>query len=69
MLRATPIDRPRRGERRPAPIDRRALEGLRARRTPPPEDRALYRCQCGYVFKAEVTTSVRCPHCGTGQAW
>ena len=23
----------------------------------------------GYAFKAEVSTSVGCPHCGTSQAW
>jgi hypothetical protein len=63
------IGRPGRGERRPAPQDLRASERLRAQRTPAPEDRALYRCQCGYAFKAEVTTSVGCPHCGTAQAW
>lgn len=34
-----------------------------------PEDRALYRCQCGYVFEATVSTSVGCPHCGDAQAW
>jgi hypothetical protein len=61
--------RPRRGDRRPAPIDLRASERLRAQRTPAPEDVALYRCQCGYAFKAAVTTSVGCPHCGTDQAW
>jgi rubrerythrin len=54
---------------RPAPEDLRASERLRAQRTPAPEDQALYRCQCGYSFKAEVTTSVGCPHCGTSQAW
>ena len=48
--------------------------------TPPParernqranvsQDAALYSCGCGYVFKAAVTTSVGCPHCGTDQAW
>jgi rubrerythrin len=61
--------RPRRGERRPAAEDLRASERLRAQRTPAPEDQALYRCECGYAFKAEVTTSVGCPHCGTDQAW
>ena len=61
--------RPGTGPRRPAPEDLRASERLRARRTPAPEDQALYRCQCGYAFKAEVTTSVGCPHCGTDQAW
>lgn len=34
-----------------------------------PDDRAVYTCSCGYVFKADVSTSVTCPHCGTGQAW
>jgi uncharacterized protein (DUF983 family) len=32
-------------------------------------DRALYECSCGYAFDAVVSTSVRCPHCGTAQAW
>jgi hypothetical protein len=34
-----------------------------------PQDNAVYNCGCGYVFEAAVTTSVDCPHCGTGQAW
>jgi hypothetical protein len=29
----------------------------------------MYTCSCGYVFEADVTTSVACPHCGAGQAW
>jgi hypothetical protein len=33
------------------------------------QDAALYTCSCGYIFKAAVTTSVGCPHCGTDQAW
>jgi predicted Zn-ribbon and HTH transcriptional regulator len=41
----------------------------RAKRSGGPEDRALYNCSCGYAFKAEVSTSVGCPHCGTSQAW
>jgi hypothetical protein len=41
----------------------------RARRSGGPQDEALYRCTCGYAFKAEVSTSVGCPHCGTDQAW
>jgi hypothetical protein len=40
-----------------------------ARRGGGPEDRALYSCMCGFAFKAAVTTSVDCPHCGTEQAW
>ncbi len=34
-----------------------------------PEDRACYQCQCGYVFEAQVSASVDCPHCGGAQAW
>ena len=41
----------------------------RAKRSGGPEDRALYSCECGYAFKAEVSTSVSCPHCATSQAW
>jgi len=41
----------------------------RARRSGGPQDKALYSCGCGYAFKAEVSTSVGCPHCGTHQAW
>jgi len=41
----------------------------RAKRSGGPEDRALYSCQCGYAFTAEVSTSVSCPHCAASQAW
>ena len=41
----------------------------RAKRSGGPEDEALYSCSCGYAFKAPVSTSVGCPHCGTSQAW
>jgi hypothetical protein len=41
----------------------------RAKRSGGPEDNALYSCSCGYAFKAPVSTSVGCPHCGTSQAW
>jgi hypothetical protein len=34
-----------------------------------PTDAAMYTCDCGFVFKALVTTSVDCPHCGGAQAW
>ena len=34
-----------------------------------PCDRAVYKCSCGNEFEAAVSTSVQCPHCGTGQAW
>jgi hypothetical protein len=42
---------------------------IAAKRCGGPEDHALYACACGYAFKADVTTSVGCPHCGTEQAW
>jgi hypothetical protein len=35
----------------------------------PSQDKALYNCQCGYVFNAPVSTTVGCPHCGGKQAW
>jgi hypothetical protein len=52
---------------RPAPYE--PPEVRAARRAGGPEDRALYSCMCGFAFKAAVTTSVGCPHCGTEQAW
>ena len=51
-----------------APSDDLADE-RRMRESGGPDDRALYTCSCGYVFEADVSTSVTCPHCGTGQAW
>jgi len=59
--RPAPPLRPAAGEPPPARRD--------ARRGGGPEDRAFYSCMCGYAFKAAVTTSVGCPHCGTEQAW
>jgi hypothetical protein len=41
----------------------------RLRESGGPDDRAQYACTCGYVFQADVSTSVACPHCGTAQAW
>jgi hypothetical protein len=64
---------PKRRSSRPTrpepPVSREAAETRDARRGGGPEDRALYSCMCGYAFKAKVTTSVDCPHCGTEQAW
>ena len=34
-----------------------------------PQDQAIYSCSCGFVFEANVSTSVGCPHCGGQQAW
>jgi hypothetical protein len=54
----------------PSPVTEDDLaDERRARESGGPEDRAMYTCSCGYVFQAEVSTSVACPHCGAGQAW
>lgn len=34
-----------------------------------PQDSAAYRCSCGCVFEAPVSTTVGCPNCGGTQAW
>lgn len=68
------------GEARPALtlVSPAQESGSPAQHTPPesrvrsaggPQDLASYNCQCGLVFAAEVSTTVRCPHCGTAQAW
>jgi hypothetical protein len=41
----------------------------RVREAGGPIDEASYACACGYVFRARVSTTVACPHCGTAQAW
>jgi len=41
----------------------------RVREAGGPIDQASYSCACGCVFRAPVSTSVSCPHCGTAQAW
>jgi len=45
------------------------VDERRLREAGGPDDRAQYACTCGYVFHADVSTSVACPHCGAGQAW
>jgi hypothetical protein len=41
----------------------------RVREAGGPIDRASYTCSCGYLFSAEVSTTVACPHCGSAQSW
>ena len=53
----------------PAPTEDELADERRLRESGGPKDRAMYSCSCGYVFEADVSTSVACPHCGTGQAW
>jgi len=61
--------------RTPAPAEHAPADGAcdplaeRVRAAGGPVDTALYTCGCGYLFSAEVSTTVSCPHCGTGQAW
>jgi hypothetical protein len=50
------------------PVDEHPAE-RRHRACVAPEDTALYTCGCGFAFHAAVSTSVACPHCGSGQAW
>jgi rubrerythrin len=41
----------------------------RVRESGGPLDHASYVCECGYVFEADVSTTVSCPHCSAPQAW
>jgi hypothetical protein len=66
---AEPVrERPAAVAQAPVPEPRNAHEH-RMRASGGPEDNALYRCQCGFAFHAAVSTTVDCPHCGSGQAW
>jgi hypothetical protein len=42
---------------------------VRVRRAGGPLDEACYTCECGYVFRAAVSTTVACPHCAAQQPW
>jgi hypothetical protein len=61
----------------PAPVEEPVVEAQpvpasrdpRMRRDAGPQDRALYSCGCGVTFQATVSSAVRCPHCGSHQAW
>lgn len=63
----------------PAPVSTRSLRLVptdsalaaerRMRQAGGPQDTALYRCDCGFVFDAPVTTTVTCPHCRDDLAW
>jgi len=76
LARPLTINRRTSSTRRPALLTRRARHAAasagsreRNQRANVSQDAATYACECGYVFKAAVTTSVGCPHCGVGQAW
>jgi hypothetical protein len=59
----------RRSTRRRAVAAPPCASTVAAKRCGGTEDTALYSCDCGYAFTAEVTTTVGCPQCGTQQAW
>jgi hypothetical protein len=65
-----PDDQDAEGESTPedVPVEEHLAE-RRHRESVASEDNALYACSCGFQFRAPVTTSVACPHCGSGQAW
>jgi hypothetical protein len=63
-----PFSLPRRRPARPA-AGKANPARERNQRANVSQDAAMYTCGCGYVFKAPVTTSVGCPHCGSAQAW
>jgi hypothetical protein len=68
--RLRPLRRPHSASTRPAPPEADPHpDERRARESGGPLDKALYTCTCGFVFDADVSTSVTCPHCGAGQAW
>jgi hypothetical protein len=77
--RAKPDDERPRSPKPPAERGAGAGEGQPLRTADPetqrireaggPIDRAFYSCGCGYVFVAEVSTTVKCPYCKAGQAW
>jgi rubrerythrin len=53
----------------PAPGEDDLFDERRLRASGGPNDRAQYTCGCGYVWEADVSASVACPHCGASQAW
>jgi hypothetical protein len=69
------LRRTHRGEGAPTPhepppaIEDELFDERRLRASGGPQDRACYGCTCGYLFEADVSTSVTCPNCGQDQAW
>ena len=51
------------------PADDDLADERRLRDSGGPHDRAQYACTCGFVWCADVSASVTCPHCGSSQAW
>jgi hypothetical protein len=55
--------------RSPQPHERSDPDTFEWRGSDGPVDVGHYACACGFQFAASVGTTVRCPHCGAGQAW
>jgi hypothetical protein len=51
------------------PAEDELFDERRLRASGGPNDRARYACGCGFVWEADVSASVACPHCGAAQAW
>jgi rubrerythrin len=56
-------------EPEPAAAEDDLFDERRLRASGGPNDRAQYTCGCGFVWEADVSASVACPHCGASQAW
>jgi hypothetical protein len=52
-----------------SPDEDELFDERRLRASGGPNDRAQYACACGFVWEADVSASVACPHCGASQAW
>ena len=64
------LPRPRQMAEEPtAPEQFSGPDEERVRRSGGPQDAALYTCRCGCSFRAAVSASVGCPHCGEQQTW
>jgi len=72
--RRTRADQHRRKPAAAMPVAPLSLRGSdpaveRVRNAGGPIDEAAYVCECGFCFRAPVSTTVACPHCRTMQAW
>jgi hypothetical protein len=68
LVRREPPASPAGPEPAPAAEDE-LFDERRLRASGGPSDRAQYACGCGFVWEADVSASVSCPHCGAAQAW
>lgn len=73
VARPRPVEGQRASRPRPVALredlNRPDFAARRGRAAGGPKDHACYSCSCGFIFEADVSTSVACPHCGDTQAW